>query len=89
MSMRIENWSVGPASMDPYKAPELQLPAIYGKVYGHPKREDGSQIKTSYIVDTDAETQTVKTKNSVYEIGEVDPEYEKAFPNARERLFSK
>lgn len=84
--MRLENWSVVVRDPDPYKAPEAQQACLSGNVYDHPTYSDGNVITTSRIVKVeDGKVHTVS--GSVYELGEVDPEYERMFPGARGRLF--
>lgn len=85
--MRLENWAV--VNTDPYRAPEDQKPHLSGKVYGHPRFEDGHDIVTSHIVSIDAVNHTVTTNSgSVYELGTVDPEWEKQFPDAANRFWN-
>lgn len=84
--MVIENWSVVIIKYDPYKAPEQQDVRIEGYVFGSPLLIDGDPITTSTVVGI--EDGKVRTASgSLYELGEVDPEYEKFFPGARERLL--
>lgn len=83
--MRLENWSVVEDLSDPYMAPELRA-RISGKVYGNPKFKDGTVILISRAVGrvgNDILTQS----GSRYELGDVDPEYEKIFPDAKNRIF--
>ena len=82
--MRLNNWSIGRGL---YQAPE-QGSYLVGEVYGHPTRPDGQCIQTSVVVSVDPTTETVKTHSgSIYEIGEPYPDFEEAFPDARERLL--
>ena len=84
--VRIENWSVG--GYDPYQPPECQVPRLHGKVYNHPNHDDGKEVNTSRIHDATFKNGEVyvRTTSRVYLLGEVDPEYEKAYPNAKERM---
>lgn len=86
--MRLENWSVVSPQTDPYKAPELCSLVLRGNVYGHPNFEDGKEIITSTIVETTDDGKIKTYSGNVYELGEVDPEYERLYPNSRERIFS-
>ena len=70
--MRLENWSVT-GSADLYTPPERQTRRLQGEVYGHPTHPDGEHIRTSNIVNVDGGT--VTTLNSVYTLGEPNPEY--------------
>jgi len=83
--MKLENWSIVPKP-DPYKPPEFWKQYINGDVYDHPYRPDGQNITTSQIVGM---TKTVfKTRSgSEYEIGTVSEEYERQFPDARNRAY--
>lgn len=87
----LKKWSVG--CRNPYIAPELQKPCLNGDVYNHPNSErfpNGKYITTSSIqsiVDHD-EYKEIQTHNTSYVIypENVDPEYEKEYPNAYQRL---
>jgi len=83
--MILENWSL--VFKDPYQAPELQRPALHGDVYGHPNFEDGSTVTTSTIVGITDDEKIITHSGSEYELGEVDPRYEKLFPKARDRVI--
>lgn len=86
--MIIRNWSVVcTEEFDPYKAPEMYAAKIAGEVYGHHKYEDGHKIITSRVVGVEGNSVLTKS-GSTYELGDVDPEYEKVFPDARKRLFA-
>lgn len=84
---RLDNWSVV-GTFDPYQAPEQQVKKLHGQVSDHPMFPDGVMITTSAIAAIEADT-VVTHSGSRYELGIVDPGYEAAYPNARERLFSK
>ncbi len=85
----LENWSVVALSADPYTAPECIPQGLHGNVYGHPRFVDGVPITTSRIVTRDAAAQTATTKSGTfYSLGEIDPNYEAAYPGARERFFN-
>lgn len=90
--IRIKNWSVFLEGEDnKYLAPELHSYRLQGRVYGHPKFNDGDPVYTSEIVKiTDKGThKEVMTKSgSVYELykEDVNPECEKQFPNYYNRL---
>jgi hypothetical protein len=62
---------------------------LEGNVYGHPngKHHDGKFIITSKLIGK-RNNLVVTQSGSEYELGEVDSNYEKAFPNAKELLFS-
>ena len=83
----IKNWSM---MANPYQAPEIQIHFLRGNVFGHPRFKDGSQVDTSSIVGIDdhGEYKIVHTQNTDYKVimSDVDPEYEKLFPGAYDRL---
>ena len=84
--MKLENWSVVAGMANPYQAPEQCVQCLHGTVYGHPRFEDGSSITTSRIVR--AQGGIIETfSGSLYELGEVDPVYGAAYPNAKQRLI--
>lgn len=86
--MRIENWSVVNPILDPYQAPETRSPSLYGKVFGHPKFVDGHWATTSSIYGKTAKNEVATVSGSSYELGQVDPSYEKKFPDAKNRLLN-
>ena len=82
--VRLENWSL---THGLYQAPEQGCHLI-GNVYGHPTRPDGRRVRTSTVVRIDRITETIETRSgSIYGLGEVDPDYEKMFPDSRKRVF--
>lgn len=83
--MKIEKWSIVTKS-SPYTAPEMIVGRLHGAVYGHQRFHDGEIITTSPIMGNDGELIITKSL-SKYELGVVDPEYDKLYPNARIRLF--
>jgi len=83
---KLENWSI--VFKDPYQAPECRKSYLQGNIYGREDIEDGKFVTTSSIIKT--EDNLVYTKSgSLYELGEPNVEYEKLYPNAKERLFNK
>jgi len=90
--VKMENWSLmlDTPPLDPFKAPEQHRPKLrlQGNVYGHKDFPEGSFVTTSSIKEVDHGKQTVTTSSgSVYELGEPNPDYEKEFPNAKNRIF--
>jgi hypothetical protein len=80
----LENW--GLVNANPYLPPELSAFSLVGDVYGDEKRAAGKKIVTSCVVGKVGDM--VKTySGSLYKLGTVHPEYEKLFPNARERVL--
>ena len=77
--VRIEDWAI---------ADVFGGPAINGKVYGHPRFPEGSQVTTSYVVDKDPKERIIITYSGTnYSLGKARKEYEAMFPNAEERIF--
>lgn len=62
---------------------------LEGEVYDDPTREDGTHITTTRVVSlVDPENSIVKTfSGSNYKLDTVNEDYEKAFPNARQRVI--
>jgi hypothetical protein len=85
--IRLESWAFGIHYNDEYTAPEAGNPVFYGKVYGHPKHADGALIRTSTVVGFSTEGKIITRSGSVYELGVVNPEYEKRFPDAQARMM--
>ena len=83
---RLENWSVVPQTYDPYKAPEQWIPCLEGCAYAHCKFKDSQLITTSRIVGKRGD-KVITFSDSEYELGDVNPTYEKFYPNAKERLL--
>jgi len=77
---QIDNWSIAYSRITPYEAPELRMACVQGKL-----NERG--ILTSYIVGKTKDG-NILTRNSEYSLGEVDPLYEKEFPDAYSRLMN-
>ena len=83
----LENWGIV-TNATPYMAPEMITSSLHGLVSGHPRAElNGKYIHTSPIVGL--ENGCIVTKSgSRYVLGNVAPEYEAEYPNARERLIN-
>ena len=76
--MRLENWSIRWRG---------NRQCLGGNVYGHPEHKDGQPIVTSPI--NGNQGGRVQTRSgSDYELGAVDPEWERRFPGARDRFFA-
>jgi hypothetical protein len=88
MKTQLKNWSFG-ALEDYYTAPELLVPRLQGNVYNHTNKRhyDEKFIVTSKLMGK-RNGLVVTHSGSEYELLEVDPEYEKQFPNAKKRLFN-
>ena len=72
----LQNWRCVSCSYNPYLAPELRGLSLTGNAYGHPKFEDGKNIRTSAVVLVDG--RVVQTRSGTrYLLGRVDPDYRK------------
>lgn len=71
--VKLECWSM---SRNPFHAPELGTERLQGKVYGHPKYEDGVSILTAFIKSVDGKVVTTSS-GRIYLLGEPDPKYVK------------
>jgi len=85
--MRIENWAILYREQDPYLAPELRTNCVGGNVHDNPKFTNGTYIHTSSI-EGKRGNKIVTHSGSEYELGEPNPEYEKIYPDARNRVFN-
>jgi hypothetical protein len=87
----LKNWALVSGD-NPYRAPETDL-HLSGAVYGHPRHENGKNVVTSHIVEAVRDGDIcgiIKTSSgSEYAIyaSDVNPEYEKLYPDAFNRLF--
>jgi len=80
--MKIEMWAL----VFSEKSPGMLY--IEGEVHGHPKQPDGKEVVTSSIIGRHGEL-IVTTSGNEYELGVVNPVYERMFPNAKQRLFDR
>jgi len=67
---------------------ELAYGSVCGEVSNNPNFKNGENIHTSKVIGWDEENQAVETLNSKYILEEPDPDYEKTFPNAKERFIN-
>ena len=75
---KLENWSfTRRAYSDPYTPPECAhgYTALYGTVTGHPDLPDGSTVTTSELVSFTMPAMVAVTRNTVYELGHIDPNF--------------
>lgn len=81
--MKLENWAL--ITKTPYSPPEMGM-YFNGCVYDHPRFPDGYFIQTSSIVAfKDGKFKTYS--GSIYELGNINPDYEKQFPDALNRIL--
>lgn len=86
MKYRLEDWAIITTEQNPLLAPKLLAKCLTGKLYNHPKFDDGVNVTTSaFTAQTDG--CVVTNSGSIYELGAINPEYEELYPNTRTRLF--
>ena len=86
VTVKIKNWSVIIKTTNPYQTPELGIQCLMGQVYGHPRFEDGTEVTTSSIAGVEGDL--IVTKSGMkYKLDMVNPEYERLYPNAKDRLL--
>ena len=71
---KLENWSLTLSLPSIYAAPEQGSICLQGDVRDHEYLDPG-HVKTSSVVSIDLDTKLAKTKNTWYELGEMDPKY--------------
>ena len=76
--MRLENWYKDTVVTDTLK----------GNVFGHPKHEDGTHIRTSSVAGVTPDGRVVTISGSEYELGEPEAEYAERYPDARPRILA-
>ena len=74
---RLENWSVCALPPDPYTAPELWTSVLNGNVYGNKRFNDRTRVNTSSVKEINTITMKAQTRNTLYELGEPDPDFVK------------
>lgn len=84
----LKNWAVG-VEWSGYTAPELRSMHLTGAVYDRAGFDDGAVVVTSALKKVERVDGVVygHTANSIYRLEDVDPTYEKMFPNVVERLI--
>lgn len=87
MPILLDDWSVTIIDDDPYLPPERRPSTLHGKVYGHPRFENGKCVFTSKPVAYRPDDRLFKTySGSVYKLGKINQEYLEQFPDADSRL---
>ena len=79
----LENWAL--ETIDPYSSPEMGC-RLAGKVTGHPGFKDGSIITTSVVISYN-HPHVVTESGQKYTLGKPSPEYEKQFPDPKNRII--
>ena len=84
-SVKIENWAVVPGlNIAGYRSLRPGN-LLVGKVFGHPRIEEGAFVFSSPIVSLDLNNQAVATRNTVYRLGEASQGY-KAWAREHENV---
>ena len=88
--MKLEGWSVClfPDEGNVYRDPAVRVVALQGRVHEHTRFADGQTVVMAVAKverTTDFCIATSRSGNR-YLLGEIDPRYEAAFPNALARL---
>lgn len=73
---KLENWGL------------VEENKLHGQVYNHPNFENGSWVTTSRIVGVKNKI-VITYSGSHYDLGKVNDEYERLFPNAANRFFNR
>ena len=74
--VKLEKWSIKlDTDSDYYRAPETRAKYLSGLTEGHPRKEDGSEVLTSRLLDLNLETGFAETRNTVYQLGSPNPEW--------------
>jgi hypothetical protein len=71
----LQDWSLQVFPENSYQAPELWPSRLVGKVYGHPKFQDGEQVTTGPIINK-IDDETYETHNTIYKVGLKDISYQ-------------
>lgn len=66
---KLEDWAVVVILEDNYKAPEQGIVVLTGIVTGHPLKDDGKRIRTSYVSNIDIEKMEAVTTSRRYSLG--------------------
>ena len=61
---------------------------MFGFIFGHPRHLDGKELLTSPVMRCRA-NHIVTRSGSEYELGSIDPAYERRYPDALQRLFAR
>ena len=86
--VKLENWSIRSRPLGQLQPPEGAGTCLHGFVIGHPQHQDGKQVFTSLVAARHAD-RVLTRSGSEYELGETDPDYERLYPSARQRLLAR
>ena len=68
--------------------PEEDAVCLFGFVAGHQRHRDGKEVLTSAVMHCVAHRIVTKS-GTEYELGSVDPSYERSYPGALQRLLAR
>jgi hypothetical protein len=85
--MKLDNWCLVAHNRYPGTSPESPIRRLCGKVFGHPRIDDGYEIMTSPIVGL-RDGKVVTQSGTAYELGAPADDYEALFPDAKRRLLA-
>ena len=72
---RLENWSLQSEWSDELVTPTRLACWLRGQVFDDERFRDGDLVRTSQVKSIDTERRTAVTRNTTYELGDIDPEY--------------
>ncbi len=84
--MRLEHWSLRSRPYGRWESPEEKGVCLFGHVVGHPLHQDGKEVLTTSILHFGVDCIVTKS-GSEYQLGTVDPDYERRYPRALQRLL--
>ena len=88
MNTRLEHWSLRSRPLGRIEPPEEDAVCLFGLVAGHQRHRDGKEVLTSAVVYW-ADNRVVTKSGTEYELGAVDPSYERCYPGALQRLLAR
>ena len=88
MNTKLEHWSLRSRPLGRVQPPEEDGVCLLGFVVGHPRHSDGKEVLTSPVMHYGA-NRIVTKSGSEYELGLVDPSYERCYPGSRQRLLTR
>jgi hypothetical protein len=87
MIAKLQNWSLHSRPPGQWQSPEEDGGRVFGFVFGNPRHLDGKELLTSAVMRCSA-NHIVTRSGSEYELGSIDPAYERRYPDALQRLFA-
>jgi hypothetical protein len=85
MIARLQCWSLFSKPPGEWEPPEKDGVRVFGFVFGHPRHLDGKELLTSPVLRCCA-NRIVTRSGSEYELGSIDPAYERRYPGSLRRL---